>query len=137
MESTGRLPDRGRRVRIDMNDWTEIRRKVLVEGVSKRSIISDYRMGGRTLDKILAHSEPPGYRATVRRRKPKLDDFLPVIDEILEADKKAPPKQRHTARRIFERLRDEYSACTCPLAGSEWLFLSLIVAECGRRQTDE
>ena len=108
MESTGRLPDRGRRVRIDMNDWTEIRRKVLVEGVSKRSIISDYRMGGRTLDKILAHSEPPGYRATVRRRKPKLEDFLPVIDEILEADKKAPPKQRHTARRIFERLRDEY-----------------------------
>ena len=31
-----------------------------------------------------------------------------MIDEILEADKKAPPRQRHTARRIFERRRDEY-----------------------------
>jgi len=91
-----------------MNDWTEIRRKVLVEGVSKRSIIRDYHMGGRTLAKILAHSEPPGYRGAARRRKPKLEDFLPVIDEILDADKDAPPKQRHTARRLFERLRDEY-----------------------------
>ena len=91
-----------------MDQWTEIRRKVLVEGDSKRSIIRDYRMGGRTLDKILAHSEPPGYRTAVGRRKPKLEDFLPVIDEILDADKDAPPKQRHTARRLFERLRDEY-----------------------------
>ena len=54
-----------------MNDWTEIRRKVLVEGVSKRSIIRDYRMGGRTVDKILAHAEPPGYRTAAGRRKPR------------------------------------------------------------------
>ena len=42
------------------------------------------------------------------RPKPKLGEFLGVIDEILEADKTAPAKQRHTGRRIFERLRDEY-----------------------------
>ena len=40
--------------------------------------------------------------------KPKLEPFLPVIHQILEDDKKAPKKQRHTAHRIFERLRDEY-----------------------------
>ena len=91
-----------------MQEWTEIRRKVLVEGVSKRSIIRDYGIGGRTLKRILAHSEPPGYHAGAPRPKPKLDRLLPVIDEILEADKTAPPKQRHTGRRIFERLRDEY-----------------------------
>lgn len=55
-----------------MNDWTEIRRKVLIDGASKRSIIRDYGIGGRTLAKILAHSEPPGYRSTKARRKPKL-----------------------------------------------------------------
>jgi transposase len=37
-----------------------------------------------------------------------LGAFLAVIDQILEDDRTAPPKQRHTARRIFERLRDEY-----------------------------
>ena len=91
-----------------MDQWTEIRRKVLVEGASKRSIIRDYGLGGRTLKKILTNPEPPGYRGADRRPKLKLAEFLPVIDEILEADKTAPPKQRHTGRRIFERLRDEY-----------------------------
>src|SRR3954454_13392996 len=61
-----------------------------------------------TLQKILNHPEPPGYRRTAPRPKPKLDPFLPVIHQILGDDKKAPRKQRHTARRIFERLRDEH-----------------------------
>lgn len=91
-----------------MNLWTEIRRKVLVEGASKRSVCREYGLGWWTLDKILANPEPPGYRSRLGRVKPKLGEFLGVIDEILEADKTAPPKQRHTARRIFERLRDEY-----------------------------
>jgi len=89
-----------------MNEWTEVRRKVLVEGVSKRSIRRDYKIGSAALEKILANSEPPGYRQQVPRPKPQLGQFLGVIDEILEADKTAPPKQRHTARRIYERLRD-------------------------------
>jgi len=96
-----------------MNEWTEIRRKVLVEGVSKRSIRRNYRIGSEALEKILANPEPPGYRQRVPRPKPQLGQFLGVIDEILEADKTAPPKQRHTARRIFERLRDEYGYAGC------------------------
>jgi transposase len=96
-----------------MDQWTEIRRKVLVEGASKRSICREYHLGPRTLEKILTHTEPPGYRGADKRPKRKLADFLGVIDEILEADKTAPPKQRHTARRIFERLRDEYGYTGC------------------------
>lgn len=96
-----------------MEQWTEIRRKVLVEGVAKRKIRRDYRIGAATLDKILGHTEPPGYRLGDPRAKPKLGPFLTVIEEILEADKSAPPKQRHTARRIFERLRDEYGYTGC------------------------
>lgn len=91
-----------------MELWTEIRRKVLVEGVSKRSILRDYRIGHQLLAKILANPEPRGYQLTGVRAKPKLAEFLPVIDQILDDDKTAPKKQRHTARRIFERLRDEY-----------------------------
>jgi Transposase and inactivated derivatives len=91
-----------------MELWSEIRRKVLVEGVSKREICRDYKMGWRTVDKILEHVEPPGYRSRVRRAQPKLGSFIGLIDEILELDRDAPPKQRHTARRIFHRLRDEH-----------------------------
>jgi transposase len=91
-----------------MQLWSEIRRKVLVEGVSKREICRDYKMGWRTVDKILEHPEPPGYRSRVPRALPKLGPFIGLIDEMLEADRDAPPKQRHTARRIFHRLRDEH-----------------------------
>ena len=96
-----------------MEMWTEIRRKVLIEGASKRSILRDYKVSSGVLEKILAHAEPPGYRMSVPRPKPRIGDFLNVIDEILESDKTAPPKQRHTAKRIYERLRDEYGYTGC------------------------
>ncbi len=92
----------------DMELWNEIRRRVLVEGASKRSICLEYGLGWHTVDKILEHPEPPGYRLSVPRGRPKLGPFTGVIEDILEADKAAPPKQRHTAKRIFERLRDEH-----------------------------
>ena len=53
-------------------------------------------------------SLPPGYTRTQPVAKPKLGPLLPVIDAILEADRTGPVKQRHTAKRIFERLRDEH-----------------------------
>ncbi len=53
-------------------------------------------------------SLPPGYTRTIPVAKPKLGALLPVIDAILEADRTAPVKQRHTAKRVFERLRDEH-----------------------------
>src|ERR1700691_134043 len=91
-----------------MDQWTEIRRKVLVEGVSKRSILRDYQVGHQALAKILATRNRPAIRWPKHDRKPVLGPFLGVIDEILAADTEAPRKQRHTAKRIFECLRDEY-----------------------------
>jgi transposase len=41
-------------------------------------------------------------------KRPKLGPWLGVIDEILEEDKKRPARQRHTSKRIFERLREEH-----------------------------
>ena len=48
---------------------------------------------------------PPGYRRQVPPRRPKLEPFIGVIDRILENDPRLPRKQRHTAQRIFEKLR--------------------------------
>ena len=57
---------------------------------------------------MLAYSVPPGYRRKGPPRRPKLEPFAGVIDRILEEDHRVSKKQRHTAKRIFERLRDEY-----------------------------
>ncbi len=54
------------------------------------------------------YSAPRGYVRTKPLGWPKLGPLIPVIDAILESDKMAPAKQRHTAKRIFERLRDEH-----------------------------
>ena len=91
----------------NMENWAEIRRRVLVDGLSKRAACRAYNIHWDTLTKILEHAQPPGYRRAQPRPKPKLEPFLPVIHQILEQDKKAPRKQRHTVNRIFQRLCDE------------------------------
>jgi transposase len=90
-----------------MEQWLSIRRQVLVEGVSKRQVLRETGMHWRTLEKMLSHSTPPGYRQSQRRLKPKLGPFLGRIGQILAEDAVVPRKQRHTAKRIFERLREE------------------------------
>lgn len=91
-----------------MELWSEVRRLVLTGELSKRQACQKYKLHWDTLKKILGHSEPPGYRKKTLREKPVLGPFVAIIHEILEADRKAPPKQRHTAKRILERLRNEY-----------------------------
>ena len=61
-----------------------------------------------TVRKMLAYSVPPGYRRQTTRRRPKLEPFIGIIDRILDDDLRVPRKQRHTAKRIFDRLREEY-----------------------------
>jgi transposase len=95
-------------VRSDMEFWKEVRRRVLTKEISKRSACETYGLGWHTLKKILAHDEPPGYRQSQPREKRKLAPFLLIIQQILEDDRQAPKKQRHTAKRIFQRLRDEH-----------------------------
>ena len=58
---------------------------------------------------MLRYSQPPGYRLNQPRLRPKLDRFGPLIDQMLEDDRLAPSKQRHTAKRILLRLQEEHS----------------------------
>jgi transposase len=95
-------------VYTDMENWAEIRRRVLADGLSGRAACREYKIHWKTLKKILDHTEPPGYRRTKPRRPSILEPLLPVVHQILEDDRKAPKKQRHTARRIFDRLRAEH-----------------------------
>jgi len=90
-----------------MEIWTEVRRRVLTGELSKRAACQEYGLNWRTLEKMLSHVEPPGYRRQAKREQPVLGPHLVWIHEVLELDKKEPRKQRHTAKRIFDRLKAE------------------------------
>ena len=92
--------------RLDV--YLPVRRAVMVEGMSIREAARVFGLHRDTVRKMLAYSAPPGYRRENHPRRPKLEPFTGVIDRILEDDLRLPRKQRHTAQRIFERLRDEY-----------------------------
>jgi transposase len=88
--------------------YGRVRHAVLVDGLSRRETARIFGINRRTVDKMLAFSVPPGYRRAGSIKRPKLDPFIGVIDAILEADKAVPRKQKHTSKRVFERLRDEH-----------------------------
>ena len=89
-----------------MEWWTKIRLEVSREESSKREILRREGIGWDTLKKILTHPEPPGYCLKEPRPKPKIGPYLERIAQIIEEDKALPKKQRHTAKRIYERLRE-------------------------------
>lgn len=91
-----------------MDQWAEIRRRVLTGEISKRQACREYDVHWLTLKKILSHEEPPGYRRTAPPRRSVIEPVLPVTRQILDDDATAPKKQRHTAHRIWQRLRDEH-----------------------------
>ena len=92
----------------DVELYAKVRRAVMVDGISRRQAARRFGVDRKTVDKMLQHSVPPGY---TRKRPPiavKLSPFITVIQQIIEDDKEIIKKQRHTAKRIFERLRDEH-----------------------------
>ena len=91
-----------------VESYAAVRRFVFVEGHSRREAARVFGLNRETVAKMCRFSLPPGYTRKEPAAKPKLGPLLPVIDAILEADQTAPVKQRHTAKRIFERLRDEH-----------------------------
>jgi len=86
-----------------------VRRAVVVDKMSEREAARQFGLARETVRKMLRYAVPPGYRRQQPVRRPKLDAWVGTIDQILEQDKAEGKKQRHTAKRIFERLRDEHS----------------------------
>ncbi|MFE0458767.1 IS21 family transposase [Kitasatospora sp. NPDC058965] len=78
-------------------------------GLSNRALQRKYDVGFLTVKKAL-ESAWPEPRKKLPPRATRLDPFKPLIDRMLRADLDAPRKQRHTAKRIFDRLVDEHGA---------------------------
>ena len=91
-----------------MEIYGRVRRAVRVEGRSQRAVAKDFGLSRETVRKMLQYAVPPGYQRQQPIKRPKLGPWVGVIDAILEDDKQRPAKQRHTAKRIFERLKEEH-----------------------------
>ena len=91
---------------VKVDQYARVRRAHR-DGLSIRELARLFHHSRRKIREILAMPEPKPYK---RLNPPPsiLDPFKPVIDAILTADEDAPRKQRHTARKIWRRLRDEH-----------------------------
>ena len=90
-----------------MEEWVRIRQRVFNEGVSKRQILKETGMHWTTLEKILKHASPPGYRRTKAAKKRKIGPYLARIRQIIERDKHIRKGQRHSAKKIWQILQEE------------------------------
>ena len=88
--------------------YAKVRAAVRLEGLSQREAARRFGVDPRTVAKMLRFSVPPGYRRGKPPVRPKLGPYVGIIDRIVAEDARHPAKQRHTSKRIFERLRDEH-----------------------------
>jgi transposase len=93
-----------------VEQFEQIRRDHVREGLSIRELASRHGVHRRAVRQALESAIPPAKRLPGSRPAPKLGSYRAVIDEWLEADREVPRKQRHTARRVWQRLVEEHGA---------------------------
>ena len=91
-----------------MVDVEFIRKKHLVEGWSIHKLSRHLEISRQAIRKALTRTDPPRYHLSQPRPNPVIDPFHDLIGAWLAADAQAPPKKRHTAKRIFDRLVAEH-----------------------------
>ncbi len=103
------VPDgKGSEGMLTVDHYELIRRKVEIDGETQRDVAKELGHSRKTVTKALKLRIPPGYQLTKSRPRPVIEPVRHIIDTWLEQNKKARRKQKQTAMRIYERLRDEY-----------------------------
>jgi hypothetical protein len=92
--------------------FEQIRRDSRDQRLSIRELAERHRTHRRTVRQALASAVPPPRKAYPPRRRPAIDPYVEIVDGWLLADREVPRKQRHTARRVWQRLVAEHGA-TC------------------------
>ena len=98
------------RSRVEL--FEQIRKDRRAGGASIRELADRHRVHRRTVRQALESAVPPPRKPYPQRPRPAIDGYADVIDAWLAADREVPRKQRHTARRVWQRLVAEHGA-TC------------------------
>ena len=107
------------RSRVEL--FEQIRKDRRVEGASIRELAGRHRVHRRTVRQALDSAVPPPRKPYLQRPKPAIDAYAGVIDGWLLADRDVPRKQRHTARRIWQRLVAEHGATLSEVTVSRYV----------------
>jgi transposase len=89
----------------DARQWRDIRRRILEQGAPKKRVSAETGISRQTINKMLAHEQPPGYRRR-RSRYPKLALHIHTIDRLLIAND-SNPAVNMTIQDIVQHLRRE------------------------------
>jgi transposase len=108
-------------VRSRVELFEQIRRDRRLEQLSIRELADRHGVHRRTVRQALGSAVPPPRKAYPPRRRPAIDPFVSVIDGWLIADMDAPRKQRHTARRVWQRLVAEHQATLAEVTVSRYV----------------
>jgi transposase len=100
------------RSRVEL--FEQIRRDRDREGLSVRALACRHGVHRRTVRQALLSPVPPARKRPEGRPAPRLGAYRAVVDGWLIADREQPRKQRHTSKRVWERLRDEYGVEVSP-----------------------
>src|SRR5215472_3841644 len=90
-------------------------------GSSIRELAVRHHVHRRTVRQALASAVPPPRKAYPQRAQPAIGPYTAIIDEWLVADRDVPRKQRHTARRIWQRLVAEHGASVAEVTVSRYV----------------
>jgi transposase len=101
--------------------FEEIRRDRRVGGLSVRQLAERHQVHRRTVRQALASATPPPRKEYARRFRPAMDAWAEVVDGWLAADQELPRKQRHTARRVWQRLVAEHGAACSEVTVSRYV----------------
>ena len=107
------------RCRVEL--FERIRQDRRIEELSIRELAERHRVHRRTVRQALASAIPPPRKAYPRRPRPAIDPYVEVIDSWLLADREVPRKQRHTARRVWQRLVAEHGASVAEVTVSRYV----------------
>jgi transposase len=108
-------------VRSRVELFEQIRKDRRAEGSSIRELAGRHHVHRRTVRQALASAVPPPRKAYRPRPRPAVDRYAQLIDGWLLADRDAPRKQRHTARRIWQRLVAEHGATLAEVTVSRYV----------------
>ena len=107
------------RSRVEL--FEEIRRERRIEKLSIRELAERHGVHRRTVRAALVSAVPPPRKVYAPRVRPAMDPWVEVVDSWLVGDRDVPRKQRHTARRVWQRLVAEHGACVAEVTVSRYV----------------